>query len=161
MNLLSPSSRIGRRPFVAAVLAVYALSVLSQSLLAPPVTSVFGLGPICAAQGVLIAAWTVLHMQRLRDAGRPAGLAVGIAAIYALAFILLLLVIVVAGETDGRDMFQFFAIFYFFAILLSNPQLGMIGYWLIGFLALILLPFVIAFCFSIWAASRPSAPPAP
>ena len=49
--------------------------------------------PFVLVQIVLIWLWIVLHRRRLRDAGRPTGIVIGIALIYALEVVLLALLI--------------------------------------------------------------------
>ena len=57
-----------------------------------------GLWPFLAAQIVLIWIWYALHAKRLRDAGKPAGLAVAACLLYALSVVLL---VIVAGAFYG------------------------------------------------------------
>ena len=64
--------------------AVYLVSFASQLLLSPPVTRWAGVWAFALVQAVLIWLWIVLHGNRLRDAGRPTGLAIGVACVYAL-----------------------------------------------------------------------------
>ena len=85
--------RIARGPFAVAVIAVYLVSFVSQMLLSPPVTARMSVVPFVLVQIVLIAVWIVLHRRRLRDAGRPTGIAIGIAMVYALEVVLLTLLI--------------------------------------------------------------------
>ena len=157
-------------PFTLAVIAVYALSFASQALLSPPVTSQFNVFPFVLAQVVLIAAWIKLHRWRLRDAGRTTGTVIGIAAIYALEIVLLVLLVWLllssAGPSSGgvgteAPILQFFVILYLLALMTGDPNLGALQIWMIGFAAVMLLPVVIAVVFSLWAATRPRAPTSP
>ncbi|HEY2134319.1 MAG TPA: DUF805 domain-containing protein, partial [Xanthobacteraceae bacterium] len=96
----SPSGRVGRRGFAIAILCVYLASFLSQVLLGAPVTARAGPWVFLAVQAMLLWVWFCLHARRLRDAGRGIETAVGIALLYALAVVLLLLV---AGTVAGPD----------------------------------------------------------
>ena len=169
LALFSRSGRLSPRPFAVAIIAVYLASFLSQTLLAARVTERLGLWPFALLQVALVWAWIALHMKRLRDAGRSSGLAIGIAGLYVLALVLLLLVMVMitAGETrgeaarTGQGLIRFFLVISLFAALFGGSEFGVLAYWLMGFVALLLLPVAIALCFSIWTGTRPSAPPSP
>ena len=76
-----------------AAIVVYLASFGSQVLLSAPVTARMSVLPFALVQAVLIWLWIVLHARRLRDAGRPAGLAVGIAIVYALEVVLLVIMV--------------------------------------------------------------------
>ena len=78
-SLLSPIGRLARGPFALAVIAVYLASFASQLLLSAPVTAQVGVVPFVLVQVALIWVWIVLHAKRLRDAGRPTGIVIGIA----------------------------------------------------------------------------------
>jgi hypothetical protein len=156
-------------PFAAAVLLVYVLSFASQILLSPPVTSRLSVVPFVLAQGVLIGLWVVLHRRRLRDAGRPSGIVIGIAMVYALAVVLLVIAVwvILSGTTAGNDgagseagILYLFVILYFLTLLSGDPNLGVLQIWVMGFVVLMLLPVVIALGFSLWTATRPSKTPA-
>jgi hypothetical protein len=163
------SAGIKPGPFAVAVLLVYLLSFISQMLLSPPVTSRMSVLPFVLAQGVLIGLWVVLHRRRLRDAGRPSGTAIGIAMVYALAVLLLVIAVwvILSGTTAGNDgaggaagILYLFVILYFLAQLTGDPNLGALQIWVMGFVVLMLLPVVIALGFSIWTGTRPSKTPA-
>jgi len=156
--------RLAPRPFLVGALAVYALSFASQVLLSPPVTAPFSVVPFVLAQALLIAIWLWLHVRRLRDAGRGSGLAVGIAAVYALEVVLFALLIWLmlswAGPTNdgaGRDapILHLFVILYFLSLMTGDPTLGALQAWMTGFLILMALPVVIGVVFSIWTATLP------
>ena len=167
MSPSSPSSSSGRlapAPFALAVIAVYLLSFGSQVLLSPPVTGGLSVLPFVLAQALLIGAWAVLHMRRLRDAGRPTGLAVGIAVMYALEVVLLAILVWLilestASTTDsaGREstLLHLFVLLYFSSLLSGDPTMGALQIWVIGFVVVMALPVVIALGFSLWAATRP------
>lgn len=163
------AGRLARGPFVYAVIAVYLLSFLSQMLLSAPVTARMSVVPFVLVQIVLIAAWIFLHRRRLRDAGRPTGIAIGIAMIYALEVVLLTLLIWIvsapAGTSnfadEGAGVFHLFAFLYLLAVLTKDSNLGALQMWLLGFAVVMSLPILISICFSVWAATRPGQPSPP
>lgn len=157
----SPGGRLARGPFVLAVGAVYLASSVSQMLLSAPVTARMSVLPFIVVQAVLIWIWVVLHRWRLRDAGRPAGIVIGIAMIYVIEVVLLVLIIWTltssAGQSgDGASIFHLFAIFYLLGMMTGESNLSGMQVWLIGFAVVMFLPVVIAIVFSLWAATRPS-----
>ena len=166
MVALEPQDRrLAPLPFTLAVVVVYALSFVSQMLLAPPATGRLGVLPFALVQAALIGVWIMLHMRRLRDAGRPTGLALGVAAVYAIEVVLLVILVWLilastAGTTDSAgpesSIQHLFVILYLFSLMTSDPSLGALQVWMMGFLVVMLLPVVIALGFSIWAATRPS-----
>jgi hypothetical protein len=162
------ASRLAPRPFAAGIVAVYVLSFLSQVLLSAPVTERVNVGAFAVAQLVLIVMWVKLHRWRLRDAGRPSGIAIGIAIIYVLEIVLLVLAVWLllssAGSSSGgvgpdAPILQFFVILYLLALMSGDPSLGALQVWMIGFAVVMLLPVAIAVGFSLWAATRPRATP--
>ncbi|MBM3530802.1 MAG: hypothetical protein FJX62_22215 [Alphaproteobacteria bacterium] len=169
LSQVSPSGRIGRGPFAISIALVYLLGFGSQALLSPPVTSRAGVWAFVAAQAALTWLWYTLHVRRLHDAGRPAGTAAGVALVYALEIALLVIVvwlIITSGFEQGSaredaGILKLFVFLYLIALLTGDPSLGGLGYWLLGFVALLLLPVVIAVCFTLWTATRPSVPAAP
>ena len=166
-SLLSFSGRLAPLPFVVAAIVLYVVSFGSQVLLSPPVTARMNVVPFALAQAVLIWLWLVLHARRLHDAARPAGLAVGIAIVYALEVVLLVIVVWLMLESGapaggaGREagILQLFVILYLMTMLSGDPGLGALQIWIYGFIALMLLPVVIALGFSLWAATQKSAGP--
>jgi uncharacterized membrane protein YhaH (DUF805 family) len=167
-SLLSFSGRLAPLPFVVAAIVVYLASFGSQVLLSAPVTARMNVVPFALVQAVLIWLWLVLHARRLHDAGRPAGLAVGIAIVYALEVVLLIIVVwlmlesgMARGGGAGREagILHLFVILYLLTLLSGDPGLGALQIWIIGFVTLMLLPVAIALGFSLWAATRASAPP--
>lgn len=148
-----------------AVFAVYLAGFLSQMLLAAPVTMQAGLWPFTFVQIALIWAWFVLHTRRLRDAGRNTRTALGIAAIYGLMIVLLILVmaLLTAGETSGdnlkagQGLIRLFAVLFFFSMLFGEfGGFSIVGYWVLGFAILMLTPVLVALTFSLWTATRQS-----
>jgi uncharacterized membrane protein YhaH (DUF805 family) len=142
------------------------MSLGSQTLLSAPVTGVAGVWLFVLAQAVLIVAWIALHRRRLRDAGRPSGMAIGIALVYALEVALLTLLIwaltspgALRGDPDAAgSYFQLYAVVYMLAALSGDPHLGAVHAWMTGLAIVLVLPIVIGVAFSFWTATRPSAP---
>jgi hypothetical protein len=167
-SALSTSGRLAPLPFVIAAVAVYALSFFSQLLLSPPVTRWAGVWAFALVQAALIWVWIAVHARRLRDAGRPTGIAFGVACVYALEIVLLVLMvwlILSAGfnrpEEGASDasILQLFVILYLLALITGDPNLGALYFWVMGLVVLMVLPVAIALVFSVWAGLRPSAPP--
>lgn len=160
--ILAPEPRLARGGFVLAVTAVYGVSFLSQGLLTAPVTRHLGVVPFLIVQIVLIGLWILLHRRRLRDAGRPTGVAIGIALLYALEVILLALLIWMltapAEQTgDAAGIFHLYLVLYLIGSISGESNLAGLQYWLMGLVALLLAPAAISVVFSLWAATRPSA----
>jgi hypothetical protein len=158
------SAGIKPGPFAVSALIIYVLSFFSQVLLSAPVVSRLTVVPFILAQAVLIGLWIVLHRRRLNDAGRPWGTVIGIAMVYALEIALLVILAVFIGSlnangSDGASgenpLLSLFLIFYLMA-LFSDGGFDALQLWLMGLVAVLLLPVVIAVCFSIWTATRPS-----
>jgi len=167
VSALSPSGRLAPLPFAVAVIIVYLLSFGSQVLLSAPVTARMSVVPFALVQAVLIWIWVVLHCRRLHDAGGSVGLAVGVAIVYALEVVLLTFAIWImldAGMADGggvgseAPILHLFVILYLLTLLSGDPSLGVLQLWILGFVALMLLPVAVALGFSVWTATRPSAP---
>jgi uncharacterized membrane protein YhaH (DUF805 family) len=164
---LSPSGRLAPLPFTLAAIAIYVLSFGSQMLLSPPVTAHVGVWAFALAQAVLIWAWYVLHVRRLRDAGRPAGLAAGIAIVYVLEVVLIVAIVWLilssgmpsGGAREGASILNLFVLLYLITALSGDAGVDPLWWWIVGFLVVMLLPIVIALCFSLWTATRASAPP--
>jgi len=168
-SLLSRNGRLPRGPFVLAVMAVYLASFVSQMLLSAPVTAQVSVVPFVLVQVALIWLWIVLHTRRLRDAGRPTGIVIGIAMIYVLEVVLLVLLIWLILSSacptglasSDASIFQLFVILYLLGMMTGDPTLGALQIWMMGFAAAMLLQVVIAVIFSLWAATRTSAPSPP
>jgi uncharacterized membrane protein YhaH (DUF805 family) len=166
----APATSAGVKPgpFAVSALIIYVLSFISQMLLSAPVVSRLTVAPFIAAQVVLIGLWVVLHRRRLNDAGRPWGTVIGIAAVYALEIALLVILAVFIGSlnttgsdgANGSDMLLSLFVIFMLLAMFNDGGFGVLQLWLMGFLAVMLLPVVIAVCFSIWAATRPSKTPA-
>jgi len=170
--VFSTSGCIAQKPFVRGALAVYAASFLAQFLLASPVTARASVVPFVAAKILAAWAWYGLHVRRLRDAGQATGPALGLTILYALAVMLLLVVLVVGNnmtlpDTSGLPTFAvgiiqvFLLVFLASLVIGAGTAIGMFGYVFLGALVLISLPVLIAIVFTLWLASRPSVPPVP
>jgi uncharacterized membrane protein YhaH (DUF805 family) len=156
----SPSGRIAPKPFARGILAVYGVAALSLLLMSAPVMLRVGFAPFAFVQALACWAWFCLHAKRLRDVGRDAGAALAVAGVYALAIVLLLLMLTLAAPLHGgaqapaagaagawNDLFA----------LGGDSDPGLFGYVGAGMLALIVLPVLTAVVFSIWAATRRGA----
>jgi uncharacterized membrane protein YhaH (DUF805 family) len=162
----SATGRIAPRPFAVGVIAVYALSFLSQVLMSQPVTVRFGILPFTILQALLTWAWFALHARRLRDAGRPISPAVAIAVLYALAMVLLMLladqiigpdVTAVGTDVPRRSFSDAWVFLLLISAFLGEATLGLFHILALAILALILIPVAIAIGFSIWTGTRPAA----
>ncbi len=167
---LSASGRIAPKPFAFAALAVYTASFLSQVLISPPMSAIGGLYAFGAVQIALAWGWYALHARRLRDAGLPTGSAQAIAVLYALAIVLLMLLVEpvlgpdpsTAGVQERRSGFSdLWVVLLLIAALAAQPNFGFFDIFALGTLTLVLAPIVIAIGFSIWAWTRPPVATAP
>ena len=169
----SASGRIARKPFALGAIVVYPAGFLSQFLLAAPVTARASVIPFLLVQVVIAWAWYVLHAKRLGDAGLGPGPAIALTVLYALAVLLLLLLLLVMvaanapvtanapDEAPNAGIFQIFLLLFLIGMILGDPNLGMFGTIILGVIALVMLPILIAIVFTIWVGTRPSAPAAP
>ncbi len=161
----STGGRLAPKPFWLGLSAVYLAAFASQALLTGAVLAHAGLWPFVIVQGALIWAWTALHIKRLRDAGQgPAG-AIGIAAIYALAIGLMLLLLAFFlippaagpdGEPAGSGMLGLFLVLAIFWLLFS-PELGPFTAILKMLMVIALLPVVLSAAFTLYTGMRPPA----
>ena len=166
-TIFSASGRIAPKPFALGVVGVYLASFLSQFLLAAPITARASVVPFLAVQIAIAWAWYSLHVRRLRDAGRPTGSALGLTILFALAIVLLLLVMLAidaSGQSADQEtslfasVAQIFLLLYLVGTILGDPNIGMFGYVVLGVIALVMLPIVIAIGFTVWVGTRPPAP---
>jgi uncharacterized membrane protein YhaH (DUF805 family) len=160
------SGKLAPRPFACGILAVYVLSFLSQVLISPPVTARWGVWIFTLVQIAVIWTWFALHAKRLRDAGLPAGSALPVAILYALALVLLVLLIepIIGTNADPvvSDMPRMrFADLWIVLLLVEafagQARVGFFDVLALVMLALILTPIVIALGFSVWVGTRPQA----
>lgn len=116
-------------------------------------------------QALTVWCWFCLHAKRLRDSGSETTAALGIAILYALAALLLMLsgILIVevtprdATAASGADLGDWAIMFLFVRMLAGESGAGLFGYVLLGVLLLSFLVFVIAVVFSVIAFTRPSA----
>ncbi len=167
----SAAGRIAVKPFAVGVSLVYFVSFASQLLLAAPVVARAGVVPFAIVQAAAMGAWYALHVGRLRDAGRASGMTLAITVLYGLGTVLLLLIILLAyaasptsapaaagADEAGTGVADFVLLIYLVALFSADPNLGIFGYVMLGALALIVAPTLIALAFSVWAATRISTP---
>ncbi len=167
----SASGRIARQPFWICVVVVYVASFLTQFLFAAPLMARASVLPFLVAQAAIAWAWYALHAKRLRDAGRTTGSAVALTVLYGLAVVLLCLVVMAAtatgsnvpvppggGQPPAPSIFDVFLLLFLLGMILGEPTLGIWGFILLGVIAIVLLPIVIAIAYTIIVGSRPSAP---
>lgn len=161
--LLSPSGLLAPQAFLLCAVAVYLGGIASQALTLRAVLLRAGLWPFAAAQAVLIWIWLVVHVKRLRDAGRPVGLAIGASVLYALAVVLLLLVAAaffpmpdaLSGNGSANTALGLILLLWVVAALAGAPSYDL-GWLMVAILmASALLPPLIAVAVTLWAATRP------
>jgi uncharacterized membrane protein YhaH (DUF805 family) len=164
-SLLSFQGRLARKPFWLAVIAIYLAGIAAQTLLSPDVTARGGLWPFMAAQILLIWAWLVIHVRRLRDAGQGPAAAIGVALIYALAVALLIMLILfltnpnTPADQSASDVgFGLMVIVIIFGLLFA-PDFGTFMTILKVLVFIACLPPLISLAFSVWTGLRPSTPP--
>jgi hypothetical protein len=162
--LLSPSGILRPKPFLVAAILVYAVGAVSHGLTAPGVIATAGPWPFAAIQAVMIWVWFTLHSKRLRDAGIGSGLAAGVALLYALSVVLLVIVEAsfagaISGQTgdakaaSGLELILLVSVI---ALLLSSAHYDSTSVVVALLLAIEFIPIVLAVGTTAWAASRPS-----
>jgi uncharacterized membrane protein YhaH (DUF805 family) len=169
--LVSASGRLPRKPFWIAVVVVYVASFLAQFLLAAPIVARLSVLPFLAVQAALAWVWYALHARRLRDAGRTTGAALALTVLYGLAIVLLCLIVIAVTATGGDaplpatgvqppppTIFDMFLLLFLLGMIFGEPTLGIWGFILLGVIAVVLLPIVIAMAFTVWVGTRPSIP---
>jgi hypothetical protein len=118
-------------------------------------------------QAPLTWAWFVLHARRLCDSGRSVAPALAITILYALAIVLLMLLVepIIAPEAGGpaapRTGFaDLWVVLLLVAAFVGQPSVDFFYVLALAMLALILAPVAIALGFSIWTGTRAAAAPA-
>jgi uncharacterized membrane protein YhaH (DUF805 family) len=162
--IFSPSGRLPPQTFILAALIIYLAGAASQLLTGPDVIRRAGLWPFMAAQALLIWLWFALHARRLRDAGRPVGLAAGVSILYALSVALLIIIaasfyIPLAGQTPDANTASALGLILFLAIvaMLAGAPHYDLAWLMVAILLLIaVVPVVLAVAVTLWAATRPS-----
>jgi uncharacterized membrane protein YhaH (DUF805 family) len=161
--LFSPQGRIAPRSFVIAALIVYGLGGASHFLTSPPVIARAGLWPFVAVQALLVWVWFVLHAKRLHDSGRTAGLAVGVALLYALSILLLLIVADAFFNTSDSVMHDpnatgalgLILLLYIIGTLLGSAHFDIVWLAVAILTAVAFVPIIVALGFTLWTATRP------
>lgn len=160
--LLSPNGRLRPQPFIYAAAAVYAAGAASHWLTTPEVIARAGLWPFVVVQALLIWIWFVLHARRLRDAGRAAGPAAGVALLYVLSLVLLIIVAASFFNSSGEvpdanaaGALGLILLVSVLAILLGSPHYDLAWLMVVVLTAAALVPLIVAVVFTVWAATRP------
>jgi hypothetical protein len=161
---LLPSGILRPKAFLVAAILLYAVGAVSHVLTAPGVIATAGPWPFAAIQAVLIWLWFTLHSKRLRDAGVGSGLAVGVALLYALSVVLLVLVEAsfagtISGQTGDAKAasgLQLILLVSVIALLLSSAHYDSASAVVALLLAIEFIPIVLAVGTTAWAASRGS-----
>jgi len=167
----SPSGRLPPQAFAVAVIVVYLAGAASYLLTRPEIIARAGLWPFVAAQALLVWIWFALHAKRLRDAGRPTGLAAGVSLLYALSVVLLIIITAsfyntLAGEVPDANTagaLGLILLVSIVAILLGSPHYDLAWLMVAILLLIAFVPVIVAIVVSLWAATRPrtlSVPPA-
>jgi uncharacterized membrane protein YhaH (DUF805 family) len=163
--LFSPHGRLPPQSFVAIAIAVYVAGAGSQLLTMPDVLVHAGFWPFALVQALLIWIWFAVHAKRLHDAGHGIGLAAGVAILYALSVLLLVIVAAafygpLAGQVSDANTAAALGLILFLsviAVLLGSPHYDL-SWLMVAFLVLLaLVPIALAIFVTIWAAAQPSA----
>ncbi len=162
--LFSPNGRLAPPTFVAIAVAIYIAGTASQLLTMPGVIARAGLWPFVFVQAALIWMWFAVHAKRLKDAGHGIGLAAGVAILYALAVVLLVILatsffVAPSGLASDANTASALGLILFVAvvsILLGSPHfdLGSVLVAVLVFLAIV--PIVLAVAVTLWAAVQPT-----
>jgi hypothetical protein len=164
--LFSPSGLLRSRPFIVAIVGVYAAGVASHGLTSADVIARVGLWAFVAVQALLVWIWFALHAKRLRDAGRGAGLAAGVALLYVLSIVLLVIVAAaffdgVAADAADPNAASALGLILLVAVIaaLGGSANYDIAWLLVAALTLVaLVPAIVTVLFTLWVATRPSSP---
>jgi uncharacterized membrane protein YhaH (DUF805 family) len=165
----STHGRLAREPFWACVLAIYVVGFVAQLLLIPEVAARGGVWAFVFVQAALIWAWLAVHIKRLRDAGQGPAPAIGVALIYALAVVLLLMLIAFltnpnavgapAGERPAdQAAYGLLLVIAIFGLLFS-PDFGVFMTILKSIIFIACLPAIISLVFSVTTGWRKSVAP--
>ncbi len=163
--LFSPSGRLKPQPFIYGALGVYLFGAASHFLTTPDVLRRAGLVPFVAMQLVLVWVWFCLHAKRLHDSGRSSGLALGIGLLYLLSVVLLLIVAdgffttasVPMGDANASGALWLLLLLYIFSALAGSSQYDLTWVVVAILTLMAFLPILVALCFSVWVARKPSA----
>jgi uncharacterized membrane protein YhaH (DUF805 family) len=160
--LLSPNGRLRPAPFIYGAVAVYLAGLASHLLTTPHVITRAGLWPFIAAQVLLIWVWFALHSKRLHDAGRSNGLAIGVAVLYALSVLLLLIVADSFFNTSDGPMMDANAtsalglilVLYIVSALAGSSQYDLAWVVVVILTFMAFVPIIAAVSLTIWTATR-------
>jgi uncharacterized membrane protein YhaH (DUF805 family) len=163
--LFSPAGRLGPRAFIIAVVLLYLAAAASQALTLADVIKSAGLWPFLAAQIVLVWIWYALHAKRLRDAGKPVGVAVATCLLYVLSVVLLVIIAgafygALAGQGTDPNTASALGLILFVSIIamLSGAPHDSLAWLIVAILLVIAyLPIILAVVTTVWAATRPTA----
>jgi len=166
-SFLSPAGRLRPQPFLAAIAAVYTAGALSHWLTVPDVIARVGLWAFAAAQAALIWLWFVLHVQRLRDAGRGSSLPIAVALLYVLSLVLLLLLATnffagseagSLGNASATSALELVLLLYIMMTLTSPAQYDLTWIVVVILTFFAFVPVLVALLFTLWTATRTSVP---
>jgi uncharacterized membrane protein YhaH (DUF805 family) len=158
--------RLAPKAFWLSLVVVYLASFASLFLLTGAVTARANIWAFAAAQLVVLWAWTVLHIKRLRDAGRPPFGAFSVALLYGLSVglaLLLVLVLQTGAPTPGQEPAAHsglaLALLLGLLIFLFDPNVLSPYTYVLKALALIAcIPFVLSATFSLATGLRRGLP---
>jgi len=160
----STDGRLTPKAFWLSLLAVYAAGIASQFLLMGRVTERSGVWPFVVVHGAVLWMWTVLHIKRLRDAGRPTAGAYAMAVLYGLSVgLALLLVALFMAPTTGvsdspAQAWIAFALLAVFFMFLFDGDFGPISLMFKVLALIACLPFILSFVFSLYTGLRSRVP---
>jgi uncharacterized membrane protein YhaH (DUF805 family) len=165
--LFSPAGRLEPRPFITGAIGVYLVGAASQLLTAANVAQRAGVLPFVAIQLVVPWIWFCLHSKRLHDAGRSSGLAVGVALLYLLSVVQVLIVpngffmpsSHLLGDANVGGEQLLILIVYVVSVLGGSGQYDLVPVVVIILIALTFLPIVLALAVTVWAARLKSQLP--
>jgi uncharacterized membrane protein YhaH (DUF805 family) len=164
LALFTTEGRLTPKQFWMSLLAVYAAGIASQFLLLGRITERSGIWPFVVVHAAVLWAWTVLHVKRLRDAGRPGAGAYAVALLYGLSVGLALLLVAIiiaptvdAAETPAQAWFAFALLAVLFMFLFDG-DVGPIALMFKLLALLACLPFIISMGFSLATGLRRRVP---
>ena len=164
--ITTTEGRLAPKPFALGVLGVYVASIASQELLSGGIIVRAGLTPFLVSQAALIWIWLLLHIRRLRDAGKGPASAVGVAIVYALAIGLLMMLVAFFTNPDGGtstgneagDAAAATLLVLFLIAIVFKPDFGVFTMILKGLIVIAFLPVIISLLFSIHTGLRKRLP---
>ena len=114
---------------------------------------------------MLVWIWYALHAKRLRDAGKPIGVAVATCLLYVLSVVLLVIIAgafygALAGQGTDPNTASALGLILFVSIIamLSGTPHDSLAWLIVAILLVIAyLPIILAVVTTVWAATRPTA----